>query len=296
MTANTYPALFTAFFANFILGASSIYWHLFEEISSITLVIYRVIFSFIVLCFAIPLLRKIGAIDKPKLSTHLIAIHTVAAVLVAINWGVFIWSSLHGSVLESGIGYLLAPVLVIVFGILFGNKKKSTIQTFCIAIIAIALIALIVSNNRLEHWVYWSIGVTWGSYTLLKRRSKTSPINGIFIETAVLLAMIPAIFTLMSPESFTPSLSFFSSHPWLLAAGLVSVVPLVMFAFAASKLSAYSMGALQFVLPSTQLAVSAFYYRQEIPNATYMCFAVIWLALVLTTFWEPLKAGLHRDT
>jgi len=136
----------------------------------------------------------------------------------------------------------------------------------------------------LQHWVYLAIGLTWGSYALLKRKTSLSPIDGLFLETAVLLVIIAAVFPWVDLSLPNLSIGSIRHYPWLLAAGIVSVAPLVMFAFSARQLNAFSMGALQFVLPTTQLAVSIIFYRQDISIETYICFAIIWASLAYSTF------------
>ena len=284
MTARTALPFIAAFLSNFILGISSLYWHLFPKITSLELVVFRITLSFIALLFVVIFIRFAHLDKKSKIEPRFFVIHCAAGILVAINWGVFIWSSINGSVFESGLGYLIAPVWVMVIGIVFQEKSRSTAEISSTVIIAAALAWLIAINGQLQHWVYLSIGLTWGSYALLKRETSLSPINGLFLETAVLLVIIAAVFPWVDLSLPNLSIDSIKHYPWLLAAGIVSVAPLVMFAFSARQLNAFSMGALQFVLPTTQLAVSIIFYRQDISIETYACFASIWASLVYSTF------------
>ncbi len=267
-----------AILANAILGASSIYWALFRDISPITLVEYRVIFSLIVLFFVLAWSGKIRAC-LGIITLRLVFLHTFAAVLVAINWGTFIWASINGSVLESGFGYLIAPIFTIALGSVLFREKISRDKSFALLIIVSTILFLILSSGRLEHWVYLTIAVTWGGYTVLKKKTTLSSIEGLFVETLILSVLL--VFGVALQWVSIPDMSneVFIEHPLVTASGIVSVVPLVMFSIAAQKLNSYNMGMLQFFLPSVQLVVSFLYFGQVSTAVTYLCFFIIWVTL-----------------
>ncbi len=286
MTARFLLPFVMAFLANFILGASSIYWHMFVGLSPVVLVIWRIVFSLILLGLLVGwfLLRR--GDSARRLTARVVALHVAAAILVAINWGTFIQASLQGAVLESGLGYLLAPVFVMIVGLVFLAEPRSRPRMASIAIILLALTILVATAGHLEHWVYWTIGLTWGGYTLLKKRTTLSPIEGLFVETTVLSILILLASLWIDFGAHAPATSQLVDYPWLVTAGIVSVAPLLMFAFAARTLSAFDMGTMQFVLPTTQLAVSYIYYGQIATPTTYLCFAVIWTVLLALTLRE----------
>ena len=225
-----------------------------------------------------------------SLSLRAIAVHSFAAVLISINWSAFIWASIHGSVLESGLGYLVAPVVVMLIGILAFNEEIYRENITAIIFIAIALIFLMLYEENLNSWVYWTIGLTWGGYTVLKKFSSLTPVDGLLIETCFLLIAILIVSFFVNPTDYDISFHLLNTNKLLYLCGLVSVTPLIMFSFAAKKLSSYSMGAMQFVLPTTQFFVSIRFYNQYMSAQTYICLGAIWIALIITTF---IKA--HRN-
>ena len=272
-----------AFLANFILGMSSLYWHIFSDISSISLVIYRIIFSFIFLIAIVIFLSKISQIAQ-NINFRVLALHSMATILVSINWGTFIWSSIHGSVLESGLGYLIAPVIVMLTGAIIFGETIYRENIIAVLFIAIALIFLMFSKGNLEHWVYWTIGLTWGGYTILKKATPLTAVDGLLFETFALLVIIFIFGFFVGVNNYDISFNVLNSNPLLYMCGLVSVTPLIMFSFSAQKLDSYSMGALQFVLPTTQLFVSILFYNQYAPILTYICFGIIWITLLIVSF------------
>lgn len=282
MNFHIFPVLL-AFTANFILGISSLYWHIFSDIPSVLLVAYRIIFSLIFLIIISLLTCKTLKIIR-SLNWGTAVAHSFAALLISINWGTFIWASIHGNVLESGLGYLIAPVVVMLIGILAFNENIYRENIIAIIFIAIALMFLMFYEENLNSWVYWTIGLTWGGYTLLKKFSSLTPVDGLFIETFFLFIAVFGFGFFVNAEDYDISFNLLNANKLLYLCGLVSVTPLIMFSFVAKKLSSYSMGAMQFVLPTTQFFVSIGFYNQHISDQTYICLGAIWIALIITTF------------
>lgn len=218
-----------------------------------------------------------------------IRLHAMAAVLVAVNWGTFIWASLSGAVLESGFGYLVAPVFAVVLGSALFREKMSRSQFLALLVIVAVIALLIESSGRLEHWIYLTIAVTWGGYTLLKKRAMLSSLEGLFVETLALGVVLLFGVALLFPG--TAGIDILIQHPLIAVSGVVSVVPLVMFAVAARRLSSYTMGLLQFVLPTAQLVVSIWYFGQIAAPLTYISFFVIWAVLFAVSLRGRAAAG-----
>lgn len=267
-----------AVLANAILGASSIYWALFQGVSPVALVGYRVIFSLLLLFLVLAWLGQFSAFIR-RIRARDIRLHAAAAVLVAVNWGTFIWASLSGAVLESGFGYLVAPVFAMALGSALFGEKMSRAQFLALLVIVAVIALLIGSSGRLEHWIYFTIAVTWGGYTLLKKRAVLSSLEGLFVETSVLSVVLLFGAALLFAGAGAGGVDILIQHPLIAVSGVVSVVPLVMFAVAARRLSSYTMGLLQFVLPTAQLVVSIWYFGQIAAPLTYISFFVIWAVL-----------------
>lgn len=249
--------------ANFFLGASSLYWKALSEFSSITLVVYRITLSSAILALFLLIFRRFSQLKA--LTPRLIVIHCTAATMIAFNWGAFIWSSINGHLLESGLGYLLAPFISIGMGCLIYHEPI-TPQKILSTIVALSAVAMLVLlSKNLNHWTYLLIAATWGSYTYLKKTSTLNAISGLFLETlflTILLALSIWAFdlTIIRPnESPYQNLSI-----WL--AGVVSVTPLLMFSFATNKIPLSLTGFLQFILPLTLFGIGIFFYKQAIPK------------------------------
>lgn len=279
--------------ANTVLGASSLYWRALGGIAPTTLLAWRILISLATLAAVLGWQGGLRALAG-RLSLRLVAVHASAALLVVINWGTFIWASIHGHVLESGLGYLLAPFVAIGVGALLLGDRMSRPRLAALALIVGAVGALMRGGGELAHWVYLTIGLTWGGYACLKKWTTLDAFGGLFVETVVLAALLP-LALLATPFSLAlPAGAGVAQLGLLALCGLVSVVPLALFSFAAAHLPLSVMGFFQFVLPSTQLVVALAVYRQPVSAHTLTCFGVIWLglgAIVLEPLWRSRRAG-----
>lgn len=269
------PAAF-AILANAILGASAIYWALFAGVSPVALVGWRVVFSLALLFIVLAWLGKFVAFVR-RIDARDIILHALAAVFVVVNWATFIWASIRGAVLESGFGYLVAPVFAMALGGALFGEKLARAQWVALVVIVAVIALLIAASGQLEHEIYFTIASTWGAYTLLKKRARLASLEGLFVETAALSVVVLCALPFIAGHA--PAFGDLVAHPLIVASGVVSVVPLILFAIAARQLGAYTMGLLQFVLPTAQLAVSFGYFGQVATPLTYACFAVIWAVL-----------------
>jgi chloramphenicol-sensitive protein RarD len=265
---------------NVLQGVSSLFWRALSGVAPTTLLCYRIVVSLVTLVIMMLALQRLGEI-RARLSRRAIAVHSAAAILVAINWGTFIWASVNGHVIESGLGYLIAPFVAIGVGTLVFKDAMTRARRAALLVIAASIALLLVRSGELSHWVYLVIGATWGSYACLKSVTKLDALTGLLIETSALALALGALSPLtrlglaLPPDPGTATLAL------LATCGLVSVVPLWLFAHAASRLSLSALGFIQFVMPSTQLVVALVAYRQPMSANTLASFAVIWLALLV---------------
>lgn len=252
--------------ANVLLGISSLYWRTLGEISSTTLVAYRVVLSALILTFFILIFRCANQIKHYTIK--LICLHSIASILIAINWGAFIWASINGYLLESGLGYLLAPFISVVLGAVVYREPMVARKTVSTAVAFGAIAVLIISTKHLNHLTYLLIASTWGAYTYIKKSTSLDAINGLLIETLFLTACLALAMTLFElPVAWPSELPTQSSYLIWLAGG-VSIVPLLMFSYATGKIPLSLTGFIQFMLPLTLFTLALLLRTQEISNTS----------------------------
>ena len=278
--------------ANVLLGLSSLFWKALAAIPPVTLLCIRIGASLVTLLLVMGMLGRFRAL-LAKLGRRNLAIHAMAAVLVALNWATFIWASIHGHVIESGLGYLLAPFVAIGAGSLAYRERLSRGRMAALLVIAICVLVLSQRSQELAHWVYLLIGITWGAYACMKKATALDGFGGLLCETAVLALLLPGVLMASSLHLSVPSPLPAGTLVLLAASGLVSVLPLWLFSMAAARLPITVMGFFQFVLPLTQLVVALVFYRQPLSLNSLLCFGIICIAL-LSILSGPVLARRRR--
>lgn len=275
--------------ANIFLGASSLYWRLLGSIAPTTLVGYRILVSLATLFAIMWIAGRLRALPG-RITPRIVLVHITASSLVVLNWATFIWASIHGHVVESGLGYLVAPCVAMGVGVGFFREKLDRMRAAALVVIVAAIALLLARSGELEHWVYLTIGVTWGAYACLKKITPLDAISGLLMETLFLTIACGVVFSFTELTLALPSQTPTLLLSLLAVSGLVSALPLILFSYAASHLPLSVMGLFQFVLPTTQLVVAVVAYRQPMSANTLMAFGLIWVAL-LAIMAGPLVAG-----
>ncbi|WP_176993338.1 EamA family transporter [Nonomuraea jiangxiensis] len=282
--------------ANVILGASSLYWRALSHVSPTALLGYRILISLVTLGVALAVLKRIKPVFDAAFNGRLLLLHLMAAVLVSANWLTFIWGSVHGHVLETGLGYLIAPAVTIVLGAGVMRERLDPVRVVALVLCLIGIILLIARSHELEWWVYVTIGTTWGIYSFLKKLTTADPFTGLTLETAI-LAVGVGVAILASTYSLAPGPDADTSDFVLLAlCGVVSVTPLWLISFGAKKITLSTAGFLQYVLPTTQLVVALVFYGQQPSGNTLVSYATVWLSLILILVYPLLHTRRAGNT
>jgi chloramphenicol-sensitive protein RarD len=193
-----------------------------------------------------------------KITKKSIGLHCVASILIAANWGAFIWASINENFLESGLGYLIAPLFSIALGLVIFHEKISAKKAVTPLVTVGAVIALIILSSDLDHLTYLVISGTWGAYTYIKKYTSLDAISGLFIEMLFLtlcltIATLAFRIPIVYPGEFTPP-----SNILILIAGAISTTPLLMLSYSTRKIPLSVTGLLQFTLPITLISISIF--------------------------------------
>jgi chloramphenicol-sensitive protein RarD len=282
------PAILSGIAANLILGFSSLFWKALSAIPPVTLLGYRILLSLVTLLVVFAVLGRFGTLWQ-RLTPRIVLIHTVAALLVVVNWGTFIWASIHGHVVESGLGYLIAPFVAIAAGAVAYGDRMSWVRKAALGIIVVAVAAMIQRSGELNHLVYLVIGLTWGAYACLKKLTTLDALAGLLCETVVLCGVLAVALVAQQATLRLPAGVPGSVLATLALCGAVSVLPLWLFSLAAARLPITIMGFFQFVLPITQLLVAVLVYHQPLSANSALCFGLICLSLLLM-LCEPVLA------
>jgi chloramphenicol-sensitive protein RarD len=269
-------------------GFFPLYFKLLRPAGPIEILAHRVVWSSLVVAVLVSLARswrRIGALLRRPRTFAAIA---VAAALIAVNWGTYIYGVNTDRVVETSLGYFITPLISVAFGLLvFGERLRPT-QWVALGVGTVAVAVLTVDYGRLP-WIALVLAGSFASYGLVKKRLGLPPTDGLLVESTTLA--VPALgylawLTLAGRSTFT---SISAGHTLLLiSTGVATAGPLLMFAASANRITMTGLGILQYVAPVLQFLVGVGIEHEPMPAARLLGFALVWLALVIFT-WDSLR-------
>lgn len=202
----------------------------------------------------------------------------LTSVLLGINWGTYIWSVSVNRIIEASLGYYIAPLVNIAFGVFMFRERLRRYQWVAVVLAAIGVLVLTIQFGAIP-WIALVIATSWGSYTLLKKTLNLGALEGLSIETVLTLPLFLGYMFWIEHQGraqFGASLGF---SLLLVSAGVVTVVPLLLFNGAATRLPLTITGLLQYIIPTIMFIIATLVNHESMPIGRVIGFAFIWAAL-----------------
>lgn len=275
--------LLAAFGCYFTWGLVPLFWKQLAAVDAFELIAQRLVWSCVLLA---PLLAWRGGWGDARIALGTprgFAINFLSSVLLTVNWLVYVWAVNAGQVVECSLGYFLVPLINVALGKLVLHEKLRRAQWAAIALAALGVLLLLVRLGRLP-WVALALAATFGTYGLLRKQSPLGPLTGLAVETT-LLAPFALVFLLWRALHGGGALGHASIGTQFLIAttGVVTAVPLLLFAYGARRLKLTTLGLLQYVAPTVQFAIGVLVYHEAFSRERAQSFALIWAALAIYT-------------
>lgn len=265
-------------------GIAPIYFKSLSEVSPLEILSHRVVWSFFLLAFLLHLGRSWRNVrdtltSKPKM-TYLVA----TSLLVGVNWLIFIWAVNANHMLDASLGYYINPLINVVLGMIFLGERLRKLQWFAVGLAAIGVLIQVVAFGSIPV-VAIALAFSFGFYGLLRKKVSLEAQTGLFIETLVMLPAA-AIYLLFIADSATSDLAAnpISLNLLLIAAGIVTTLPLLCFTGAATRLKLSTLGFFQYIGPSLMFLLAVLIYGEAFTTDKAVTFAFIWGALVIFSF------------
>lgn len=272
----------SAIVAQVMWGLFPIYWKLLADVQPLEVLSHRNIWCAVflgVLVVASSWRRK--TIFAVLCNGTEVLRHLIASSLIAGNWLVYIWAVINNHVIDASLGYFLSPLVSVMLGYFFFSERPDRRQWFAVALAASG-VAIMVVVSGVVPWIGLTLAATFGLYGMLRKKASTGPINGLFLET---LLLVPPTIIALVWLSANGSLSYvqpLGRNEILLAlGGLVTAVPLVLYAQGARALPLGLSGLLVYVTPTIQFLVGWLFYNESISLASWFGFVCIWVALLI---------------
>jgi len=265
-----------------IWGVFPIYWKLLQRVPALQLLGHRVGWSFLLLLVVILVTKQWQAFHA-ALSGRVLRIYFIAAVLIGVNWLTYVWAVNAGFIVETSLGYFINPLLSVLLGVLFLRERLRPPQWFPLGLAA-AGVAYLTSVYGSLPWIALTLAFTFGLYGLVKKIAPLGALYGLTLETGILF--LPALGWLIFADVGGQGAFLhagLTSDLLLVGAGLVTTIPLLMFASAARSIPLWLVGILQYIAPTLQFLIGVFIYKEPFTHNQLIGFSIVWAALLI--FW-----------
>jgi chloramphenicol-sensitive protein RarD len=277
-----------AFIAYACWGFFPLYWKLLEPATAIEILAHRIVWSAAFVTLLLLVMRHWRFLRPLARRPRTLAGIAVAATVIAINWGMYIYGVNSGHVVETSLGYFINPLVTVLLGVAVLRERLRWAQWTALAVGAVAVAVLTVDYGR-PPWLALALACSFGGYGLIKKSLGLPAAEGLFVESMALAG--PAVAYLIWLEFQHRSTFGHVSvvHTLLLIlAGAVTAVPLLLFAGAANRIPLSTLGVLQYLTPSLQLGCGVLIYHEPMPPTRLAGFGLVWLALVVFT-WDGIR-------
>lgn len=269
--------------AYIIWGLVPLFWKLLNPVPALEILAHRMVWSLLVVLALLAYRghwRWMGAAIRNR---QILLTYLASASLIALNWFVFIWAVNAGHIVETSLGYFINPLVSILLGIVFLRERLRRWQAAAIVVATAGVLYLTLSYGALP-WIALTLAFTFALYGLLRKTASLDSLEGLALET--LLLFLPALAYLASLEERGQAAFVhegMGTTILLILSGLVTAVPLLLFAAGARRITLTLLGLLQYIAPTISFALGVLVYHEPLPPARVIGFGFIWVALLLYT-------------
>lgn len=273
-----------------IWGLFPVYWKQLGGISAIELLYVRLILTALTCLLLLPLRRSWHEFRAAWADRRLLGKSLTKAILLSGNWFSFMWAVTNDRVMESSLGYFLCPLVSVLLGRLVEKEHLDPRRWLAVGLAAAGFITLVVIAGRLPLAAI-CIAISWGGYSLMKKRTVLGPVAGLGMETTLLTPVAVCALLILSMQG-PMTLASASPHAlgFLTIAGFLTATPLLLFAFAAKRIQLTTMGMGQYILPSAHFGLAVL-YGEPVTGGLLAAFGLIWGGLAIYGF--PKGKGPH---
>ncbi|GAA4349058.1 EamA family transporter RarD [Angustibacter luteus] len=266
-------------------GIFPLYFHALIPAGAIEIVVHRVVWSLLVCLVILAVTRQVGWVRAMLRNPRQVAWLALAASCIAVNWGVYVYGVNSGQAVEAALGYFINPLVTVLLGVVVLRERLRGLQWAAVGLGAVAVVVLTAGYGH-PPWIALALAFSFATYGLLKKRVgvNVGAVASLTTETAVLFPLAAAAMVWLE---VTGRGTFTEQAPghWLLLAstGIVTVVPLLLFASGARRVPLVTMGLLQFITPVLQLICGVLVLDETVPPSRWVGFGIVWAALVVLT-------------
>lgn len=283
--------------ATFVIwGIVPLYWHLLKEVPSFHIIAHRIVWSALLVLGWLLLRNGLGWYRAIRAQARALTMLGLSSLLIAFNWGLYIWAVNAGHVVETSLGYFINPLINVVLGVLVLRERLNRTQWIAVGF-ALLGVGWLTWQAGAPPWIALGLALSFGVYGLVRKLIAVDPVAGLGVESLYLF--LPALAFVAWGENGHGG-GFVSAWGWrndllLVFGGVVSAIPLIGFAYGVRRIPLSVVGLLQYIAPSIQLLIGIFVFKEAFGVAQAFGFAAIWIGLLIFAgdgVWRSRRQGL----
>jgi chloramphenicol-sensitive protein RarD len=264
-------------------GLFPIYWKWLQAVPAPQLLAHRIVWSFALLAVVISVMRQWRVFRTEAGHARTLRIYFIAAVLLSINWLTYVWAVNADYIVETSLGYFINPLLSVVLGVFILHEHLRRVQWIAVGLAAAGVIYLTLAYGA-PPWIALILATSFGLYGFVKKTAPLGALHGLTLETAILF--VPMLCYLIFAEVRGEG-AFLHTDAittlLMIGAGVVTVVPLLMFAASVRLIPLSLIGILQYVAPTLQFLIGVLIFKEPFTQTQLIGFGLVWLALIVFT-------------
>jgi chloramphenicol-sensitive protein RarD len=277
------PGLVQAALAYVIWGLFPIYFHALSRVDAFQIVLHRSLWCFVFVWGLLVALRRLQWVPGVVRQPRLVALFALGALLLSCNWLLYVWAVNHGHVIEASLGYFVTPLVNVLLGTCVLGERPRRLQWVAVALAACGVLWLTLTLGR-PPWIALGLAGSFGSYGLLRKMAPLGALEGLALETAVLAPLALLALAWLAPHGGPAGLfdgMDGATIAWLLCAGPITAIPLLLFAGGARRITLATLGTLQYLSPTIQFLLGVVWYGEPLQPTRLVGFVLIWAALAI---------------
>ena len=269
--------------AYLLWGLFPLYWPLLEPSGALEILSHRVTWSVLTMGLVLLAARRVDQLRAIVADPRKRRLLTLAAVVIAVNWGTYIWGVNHHRVVETSLGYFINPLVTVLMGVLVLGERLRRLQWVALGIAATAVVGLTIEYGR-PPWVALVLAFSFGTYGLAKKQAGVQAVESLTFETIVLAPLAVSYLVWLGATGGGHVVGHGVGHAVLLVlTGVVTAVPLLFFGAAAIRVPMTTLGLLQYLAPVLQFLLGVTLLDEHMSTMRWLGFGLVWVALVLFT-------------
>ena len=290
---NQLHGLLAALGAFCLWGVIPVYFKLLGDVSPLEIIAHRIVWSLALVVAIILATGRVSHVLNVFRHRKTLLIFCATTLLIALNWTTFVWAITNDRILESSLGYYINPLVNVLLGFVFLGERLNRLQKIAVGLAVFAVILLTINTGGLP-WVSLVLAFSFGLYGLLRKVAQVESVVGLTVETSLLfpISLGYIVYLIWAGEisSAGSSGQFYDFRMLLLliGTGVVTAIPLILFAVGAQRLKLGTLGILQYIAPTIQAFLAIYIYDEPFSESQMLAFGLIWLGLIIYS-WDGFR-------